>query len=264
MRGEWIVSKKKREMPLDGREILIMRPREQADELVVMLEELGAHCVAIPAISLSLPEDHLPLMQAIERLRRYQWLVFTSANGVKVFMDHMKNAGCSLESIKVAVIGPGTARMLEASGRIPDLLPDTYTAEGLLMAFDSVDVKGMSILIPRAREARDVLPLGLKMRGATVDVIEAYRTIEEIQESALMRQAIMEGALDAITFTSSSMARSFFRFCEQNALDPPCKTKILCIGPITAGTIRELGRQVHGVARRHTLDGLVELCREML
>ncbi|MDQ7824683.1 MAG: uroporphyrinogen-III synthase [Candidatus Eremiobacteraeota bacterium] len=246
--------------PLRGRKILITRAESQAHSLIEALTARGAQCIEFPVLQFSPPRDRGPLLEAIARLCEFHWLIFTSANGVAFFFDAMGGAGRFPSSVRIAVIGTGTEEALRHYGLEASIVPPVFTAEGLLEAFSREEVKGSRILIPRAAEAREVLPLGLRERGAHVEVVEAYRTVKAAPELAPARALLEGGGLDAVIFSSSSTVRYFHDLLGKLVKPFPEKTAILCIGPVTAETAEGLGYHVSGTAALHTMKGLEELC----
>lgn len=225
--------------PLAGRRIVITRPESDARRLAARLEALGGEPIVAPAIRIEFA-DPAPLDAALARLPRYQWVIFTSRNGVEaVFRRTDRLAGP-----RVAAIGPATAAELRQHGVEPDLVPAEYVAEAVLEALG--EVGGQRILLPRADIARGALPEGLRARGAVVDEIAVYHT-----RGADGPRPRLDG-VDAVTFTSSSTVRSFLE-----AGPVPQGAKVVCIGPITAQTARESGLDVTEVAGEYTEDGLV-------
>jgi uroporphyrinogen III methyltransferase / synthase len=232
--------------PLFGKKVVVTRARVQASELSARLRELGADTVEVPAISIEDPADAgASLAQATSRLGTYDWVVVTSRNGAERLLAACRDAR-AFGGARVAAIGPGTADALLAGNVVADLVPDRFVAEGLLEVFP--DGPGR-VLLPRAAEARDVLPEGLTARGWDVEVVEAYRTVrgrpadEELEAVA---------SADIVTFTSSSTVRNFLAVCDRV---PPT---VACIGPVTAATARELGLGVDVEAEVHTIDGLAD------
>lgn len=230
---------------LRGKRIVITRPESDAARLAERLLAMGAIPVVAPAIDIQFT-DPPELAAALDRLDRYDWVVFTSKNGVEAVFRLVDR----LSGPKVAAIGPATAAALRQRRVEPALVPDEYVAEAVLDAMG--DVRGLRVLLPRADIAREALPEGLRARGARVDVIAAYRT---------RPRAIAPGALaaDAVTFTSSSTVRSFLSV----AAVPPT-AKVVCIGPITAQTAAQLGLHVDRVADEYTEDGLIAALVEVL
>lgn len=226
--------------PLHGRRIVITRPEEDAERLAGRLEALGAVPVLAPAIDIEFT-DPPELEAAVAAVAQYDWVVFTSRNGVEAVFRKVDQ----LRGPKVAAIGPATAAQLRSRGVEPDLVPEEFVAEAVVEALG--EVRGQRILLPRADIAREALPDGLRAKGAQVDVVVAYRTASRPPVDLDLAE------VDAITFTSSSTVRGFL----EGASVPPA-VKVICIGPITARTARELGLTVHAVADHYTEDGLVE------
>ncbi len=248
--------------PLMGQCIVVTRAREQASDLVKRLSDLGAECLECPTIKVSPPEDVKPLDRAIENLSSYDWLIFTSVNGVNFFFERLfqKNKDVRvLKDIHTAVIGPATEKRLFDFGLKSDIVPETYRAESVVKAFAGKDVTGKKILLPRAKEARPVLPLELKKMGAVVDEVTAYRTHAVKDNAEVLSARLKERSIDMITFTSSSTVKNF------RALFPDEDLKVLMggvtiagIGPVTADTARDLGFDVHIVAESYTIPGLCQ------
>lgn len=237
--------------PLDGIGVVVTRPRHQADDLVTRLELLGARAYAVPSIELRPPASFEVLDRALDDPAAFDWLVFTSANAVDPFWSRLKARGRDvrrLSRVRVATIGPATATAVERIGLVPDLVPAEYVAEALLEALPG-DVSGQRFLIPRAAEARDVLPQGLRARGAEVVVAPVYETVAA-DSGAVLADLFRRGLVDVVTFTASSTVRHF-------AVEPPPGVKIVCIGPVTARSARERGWQVDAQPAEYTTDGLV-------
>jgi uroporphyrinogen III methyltransferase/synthase len=248
--------------PLLGKRIVITRAREQASELVQRLTGLGAECLEIPTIEVIPPDDFTSLDKAIDRLAVYDWLIFTSVNGVNFFFDRLFAQGLdvrSLHHLQTAVIGPATAKRLFDFGIKSDIVPQSYRAESVVEAFGSLNIKGKKILLPRAAEARPILPVELSRMGAVVDEITSYHTRKVYDNADFLLQRLKERSIDIITFTSSSTVKNF------HALIPPqeferlmANVTIASIGPITADSARKLGFDVHIVADSFTIPGLCE------
>jgi uroporphyrinogen III methyltransferase/synthase len=260
-------------LPLFGERILITRAREQAAKLAEPLRALGAETIELPTIAIEDPEDWAPLDRAIERLRErgYDWLIFTSANGVRQFVERLAATKTDirvLAGMKICAIGPATAGELGRHLLAVDVVPRSYVAEGVLEALAAEPVAGKRFLIPRARVARDLLPAELRKRGAVVDVVEAYRTIlptgktegiETTEVAERIESIFSRHRPTVIVFTSSSTVSNLLRLIssEKRAayLDG---VRIASIGPITSETIRRAGLPVHIEAREHTIPALVE------
>jgi uroporphyrinogen III methyltransferase / synthase len=238
--------------PLFGRSVVVTRAREQASELRRRLESLGAEVIELPAIAIE------PLSFEVPALDRYHWIVFTSVNGVDAFFDRgLDRAGLdsrALAGSRIAAIGPGTADALRARGLRPDLVPERFVAESLLEAFPEPTAAAAPVLLARAEQARDVLPAGLAERGYEVDVLAVYRTVvAEPDPDALAR--VRRGAVDALTFTSSSTVTNF---CDAVGALPDPQPLVVSIGPVTSKTATERGLRVDAEAEEHTIDGLVD------
>ena len=250
------------ERPLIGKRIVVTRARQQASDLVKRLEELGAECLEYPTIEIRAPKDPQPLKQAVAGLSTYDWIVFTSVNGVSYFFEHLFVAGKDvrvLGHLKTAAIGPATAARLLEFGLTSDIVPETYRAESVIKAFKKENLKGKKILLPRAKEARPILPQELTKMGAAVTEIPAYETLKAAENMDDLIQQLKDKRVDMITFTSSSTVTNF------KALLPPTDFKALIqdvtiasIGPITSDTAKELGFQVHISAESYTIPGLVD------
>lgn len=238
--------------PLFGRRVVVTRAREQASALVAALREQGAEPIELPTIRIDEPEDHgAALAAAAQRVREYDWVVFTSPNGVERFFDRLRDAR-DLGGVRVAAIGPGTAEALARRNVVADLVPERFVAESLLEAFPFPGPADRGrVLLARAAVARDVLPDGLRSLGWEVDVVEAYRTVAE---TTTPEQRAAAAEADVVTFTSSSTVERFVEAMGGTDAVPPL---VACIGPVTADTARAHGIEVDVVASEHTIPGLV-------
>ena len=245
--------------PLFGKRILVTRSREQASALSERLRELGAEPLEYPAIEIAPPKDMTPLNEAIARLSTYDWLIFTSANGVRAFADRMSEKGVDIEALarpKIAAIGPATAQALQRYGLRVAYMPQVYLAEEIATGIG--DVAGQRILLPRAARAPKQLAQALRGKGAAVDEVAAYRTLAVGAPDEL--KALLENEqIDIVTFTSSSTVRNLVASLQGQALsEVMSRCLVACIGPVTARTAARLGIRVDVVAREHTIPGLVE------
>ena len=250
--------------PLFGKTIVVTRAREQASGFLMTLAGLGAECVQFPTIEVVPPESWKALDQAIGKIESYDWLLFTSVNGVKYFLERLETLGKdvrALKGLKIGAIGPKTADMWKRFGIQPDLLPDEYRAEAIVACFRDMGVKGARILLPRAAKARDILPEELMKMGAVVDVIPAYRTIKPVNDLDRIKRMLEDRAIDMVTFTSSSTVQNFIDMFEP---DPGrlkewmANVHVACIGPITAKTAREKGFTVNVMPEEYTIEALVD------
>ena len=247
--------------PLFGKRIVVTRAREQASELSARLSELGAAVIEFPTIKpVILPVD----WGFLRNLPSYDWVIFTSANGVHYFLEHLLEVGRDIRALgtaKLAAIGPATKEALETLGLHVDFVPTQFIAEKVLEEFPA-QLAGSLILIPRAKQARDVLPEGLRERGAQVDVYHVYETLPEVAGAEQLRRRLVDGEVDVVCFTSSSTVENFV---DAMAGDEPLsydKVVFASIGPVTTETAEELGLRVQVTAQEHTIPGLVAaLCR---
>lgn len=248
-------------LPLAGKRIVITRARSQAKELVLQLESLGSSIVEFPTIEIAAPADFTAFDAALGQIEKYHWLIFTSVNGVGPFLDRLHKAGKTTKAIKhlkVGAIGPETAKKLAAAGISAGLVPERFQAEGILDAIKPEDLKGKRVLIPRAAEARQVLPNTLRAWGATVDVVVAYRTVLPAIDPAPVAALLRQRTIDVITFTSSSTVKNFVSLFGNRRLDEIApRIALACIGPITARTVERLGGRAAIVAEEFTIGGLV-------
>lgn len=248
------------ERPLSGRAVVVTRPRHQAEGMARSLEKLGAEVVLIPAIRIEPKSDMTSLHGALRDLHSYDWVVFTSVNGVRITWDQLEEAGVGrsdFDGIRVAAIGPATARALRSRGVAPDFVPDEFVAEEVAAGIPGV--KGARILLPRAAGARPVLPEQLEERGGQVDEIRIYEAVRGYAASSEVDR--LRSGVDALTFTSPSIARNFTQMMDDaglNARALPGRPTVACIGPITARAARELGYEPDVTASEYTAEGLVE------
>jgi uroporphyrinogen-III synthase len=272
-----------RSLSLAGKHVLVTRTREQASALSENLRQSGALPVELPVIRIAPPADWSPLDQALQALAEkvaYDWLIFTSANGVKMVMERLETLGLeprALAAARIATIGPATAAALEKYGLAAALVPEEYIAESVAAALRrEVEQRGQTlagqrILLARAAEARQVLITELEQAGARVEVVAAYQTLPVAQDDERGREVIAllrQQRLDVITFTSSSTVHHFMHWLSQSAPDiaillaypgkQPLRPLVACIGPITAQTARDYGLEVGVEAREYTTAGLVE------
>jgi uroporphyrinogen III methyltransferase / synthase len=238
--------------PLFGKRIVVTRPREQAGELVRLIRAAGGEPVLCPTIRIRrLPDPDLSGLA-----HPYDWVVVTSVNGVYSLAMALREAGRDIRSLgtaRIAAIGPETARAAEAIGLRVDFVPSQYVAEQIAAEFPE-PVAGKRILIPRAREARELLPELWRAQGATVDVVPVYESVPDETGAAALRDQIAAGEIDAVTFTASSTVRNFTKLLPGVNLEG---VTVACIGPITAETAREAGLRVQVVADTYTVPGLI-------
>jgi len=247
------------ESGLSGRTILVTRPRGQTGRIAAAFVAEGAEVIEAPAIRIEPPESWEEMDRAIAA-GGYDWVVFTSVNGIRFFSERLAVAGQGPEWFRfsrVAAIGPETARLLTESGVHPNLVPDEFVAEALIACLaDAQPLQGRRVLLPRADIARAALEVGLRAQGAIVDQVVAYRTVHAEPPPGLIEQ-LRSGRIDAVTFTSSSTVRGLLDMLGPD-LDAIERATIACIGPITAATAREAGIEPDVVADVYTAAGLVD------
>lgn len=248
--------------PLFGKGVLVTRPREQAGEFRAMLEELGARVYECPAISIAPPDDEGPLHRSMEKIGTYQWIIFTSVNGVDGWFRRLMARGKdarALAGVRLAAIGPATADRLRHYGLRPDYQPEAYVAEELAAGLlRQGNWKGVRVLLPRAAQARSVLPEALRKAGAEVDEVAVYRTVkgERGEDLALL---FTHNQVEIITFTSSSAVRHLAEMLDPLSFAAVVRDRIIaCIGPVTAAAVAELGGHVDVVAEEYTIAGMVQ------
>lgn len=248
--------------PLLGKGVVVTRSREQASDLVRQLSDMGACTWEFPTIDVVPLADTTPVREAVGRLDCYDWLVFTSVNGVKYFwheMAAMEKDARAFAGLKVAAIGPATAQALAERGIRADFVPDKYIAESVVEGLLALQIGGKKVLIPRAREAREVLPEELSRAGAQVEVLPVYETKLAAQDPDEIVAAIEEGEINYLTFTSSSTVDNFFQMVPAARIEPlRDKLKIACIGPITAATLEKHGFKPDIQPESYTIPALAK------
>jgi uroporphyrinogen III methyltransferase/synthase len=245
--------------PLFGKGMVITRPEKQADDLARLLAKEGANPIHFPTIKIVPPPNWRELDAAIKKLEEYEWLIFTSANGVTFFFERLfakKKDIRDLKGVKICCIGPATAQQVESKGIRVDLVPKEFISEGILKSFSGINLKGKEILITRAAEARDVLPEGLKNLGAQVDVATAYQTVNSGKKKNELEELFKENQVDVITFTSSSTVNNFIKIMG-SGFKLPKGVKIACIGPVTAVAAKKAGFPIDIHQKEYTMEGLV-------
>lgn len=247
--------------PLTGKKILITRAREQSGEFATLLKKMGAEVIEFPTIEILPPLRWKELDQAIHQLKFYDWVIFTSANGVHFFWQRLKEKGkYRLPSfLKVCAIGPATSRQLKEKKIPVAYMPKEFMAESILDGFEKMFIKGKRILLARAKKARDVLPKGLRKMGAEVDVVEVYRTVRPKGGLKRLRQLLTKEKIDVITFTSSSTVNHFAELLKKEDLRKLLRgIAIACIGPVTTRTAKRWGINVQIQPRQYTLPSLTQ------
>src|SRR5438874_3837328 len=249
--------------PLLGKRIVVTRTRKQASALSNKLRALGAHIIELPTIRIEPPGNLREFAELVQDAHVYDWIVFTSANGVEAFFDiffKLYDDGREIGGARIAAIGPATAQRLKDFHLHVDLQPDEFVAEGLVREFKKQgSIENLRILLVRAEKARDTLPKELSAMGAIMDEGFAYRTVPETRDRSGARRQLAHDGADLITFTSSSTVENFLAL----GLPWPKGMRIASIGPITSKTSRHQGLKVDVEARRHDINGLVQAIREL-
>ncbi|WP_447976609.1 uroporphyrinogen-III C-methyltransferase [Candidatus Nitrospira bockiana] len=249
--------------PLFGKRVLVTRAREQAGELSGLLSEQGAEPVEYPVLQMVEPESWSEVDAALDELPHYQWLVFTSVNGVRPFMERLRRRARdvrALAGLRLCAIGPRTAEELKRYGLAPDVVPKDFQAEGLIESMLAAGMKGQRVLIARAAVAREILPDQLREAGAEVRVVVVYRTIRPALEVERLKEQLRRREIDVMTFASSSTVRNFCAlFDGRPELEQLTRgIPVACIGPITAETARAEGLPVDILAGQNTIPALVD------
>lgn len=242
--------------PLFGKRVVVTRSRGQASKFSRKLEELGADVLEFPVIKIEPIKDLKNINRAMYDIKSFDWLVFTSVNGVKHFFQHFIELIGDiriLNGIKICAIGPATRDALLRYYLKADIMPKRYIAEEILNEMKDINLEGKKILICRAQIARDILPKGFHSLGANVTVVEVYTTVREKSNTDLLK----EKQIDMVTFTSSSTVENFIKTVGKDYLKILSQTKTACIGPITAQSLESYDIKPDIVADEYTIDGLV-------
>lgn len=247
--------------PLFGKRIVITRARAQSSDLVHELNESGAEVIEFPTIRIQPPDSWRPLDRAIQRLQNYDWIVFTSVNGVDSFWERLSKSGHDarlLNGNKIAAIGPATSKRLREFGLVADLQPEKFVAESLLESLKKhSSLNGTKFLLPRAKEARSLLKDNLIKSGAEVDEITAYQTVVEKKLKDEILEKIQTRQIDLITFTSSSTVKNFISIIGKKQVRQMKNIIVACIGPITAKTAASYGLAVKIMPENYTIPALI-------
>lgn len=251
--------------PLFGKRIVVTRARKQASDMVKKLSALGAQCLEYPAIRIAPAEDMTRVDTCIQGIGTFDWLVFTSVNGVEVFFRRLHGLGKdtrALGHLKTAAIGPATAAKMGENGLFADIVPESYRAESVVAAFAGRNVSGKKVLLPRAAGARPVLPEELAKMGAEVEEVLAYRAVPDTEDTETLIENLRGKNIDMVTFTSSSTVTHFKALLPDDEFERLVSgVTIAAIGPVTAETARKKGFSVHITAAEFTIDGL---CRAIV
>lgn len=251
--------------PLFGKRVLVTRSREQASVLSEKLELLGAEAWEYPTIKIKAPEDSKPMDEAVKTAGDYQWIIFSSVNGVHAFFKCMQKNKLDVRSMgnaKICAIGPKTAEALEERGLLVDVMPEVFRAEAVVEALKGRINKGDRVLLPRADLARKVLVDSLVELGADVNEVVAYETVmADAADTDLLLEKMKAGEIHVLTFTSSSTVTNFMKLLDGH-FDLIKNITVACIGPITADTAKKNGLHVDICAENYTIDGLVQAIQD--
>src|SRR6266516_3626192 len=249
--------------PLLGKRIVVTRTRKQASVLSSKLRSLGADVIELPTIRIEPPTDLREFAELVQDAHIYDWIVFTSANGVDAFFNiffKLYDDAREIGAVRIATIGPATAQRVKDFHLHVDLQPEEFVAEAVSREFKKQgNIENLRILLVRAEKARDARPKELSAMGAIVDEGFAYRTVPETRDTSGARRQLAQDGADLITFTSSSTVENFVTL----GLPWPKGMRIASIGPITSKTVRDQGLKVDVEAHRHDIDGLVQTIREL-
>jgi uroporphyrinogen III methyltransferase / synthase len=256
--------------PLFSKRLVVTRTREQASELVNLLENQGAECVEYPTISLQPVESYEVLDKALGEIGNYDWVLFTSINAVDYFFNRLFQQGMDVRDLKgarIAAVGRVTSESLASRGINADLLPEEFTGDGLAQSLIEQGVEGQKILIPRALKAREILPETLQDAGADVTVAPVYQNVlpgssagEDIKTN--LKESLAAKSIDMVTFTSSSTVKNFVSLLACNGPEELAELMkgiaVAVIGPITAQTAEKYGLKVHVQPDEYTIPVMVD------
>lgn len=258
---KWVES-----MPLFGTRVLVTRTRSQASDLVRKIEDLGGETYEFPVIDIAIPNGKTLEATdiAIDNLEKYDWVFFTSVNGVEYFFNHLERLGRDVRALhkaRIAAVGPATKEALRKYGISSEELPSRYQAEGLFEAFGDELKAGQQVLLPRGNLARSWLPEVLTEKGLTVTEAVMYETLPTSEEDEELLRLLHKDGIHIVTFTSSSTVTNLIASLKNMGIDDPVQAlknvKIACIGPVTADTAEKAGLQVDILAIESTIDSLV-------
>jgi uroporphyrinogen III methyltransferase/synthase len=249
--------------PLFGKRIVVTRAREQASQLAGRLHDLGAEVLQVPTIKLEHPTRREDIVDALLELNSYDWLVFTSPNGVTTFFDYFFRQFHDLRDIggcRIAAVGPATAKKLKELHLQVDLMPDEALASSIGEAFAEYEsIENLRICLLRAEVANNELPAALEAMGAIVDDVACYKTVPETEDRGGAAARLLESGADWLTFTSGSTVEHFHsRFDLRALLKRFPQIKTVSIGPETSKALAALGLKPNAEAKQHDIEGLIE------
>jgi uroporphyrinogen-III synthase len=250
---------------LSGKRIVVTRPKHQSVALAALIEARGGESICIPVIEIAPMDDYTELDQELSRIDSYDWLIWTSVNGVAAVWDRFESLGIypNFENVCVAAIGPKTAAALEARGVLPDFIPEQFVAEAILPGLG--DVRGLRVLLLRADIARAALVESIRAGGGIARDIPVYQTLPAQPEPGVWEE--FRAGVEIIIFTSSSTVINFKRMVQEQGYGVealPGDPLIACIGPITAATAAECGFDVAVVPQAYTIEGLIQALERRL
>lgn len=250
--------------PLFGKRIVVTRARHQASVLSQEIEALGGEAWEFPTIDIVPPTDNSHIIKALNNLGQFQWLVFTSINGVEAFFEELKNQERDVRDLiglEIVAIGPATQAAIEKRGLRAAYVPEEYRAEKIVEGLTGRVSAGQKVLLARAEEARDILPESLKAMGLEVWDVPVYKTVLGGANREELQRMLREKEIHMVTFTSSSTVRNFVELLE-GEISLLKGVSLFSIGPITSGTARKLGLTIYKEANEYTIQGLVEALLE--
>ena len=255
--------------PLYGKRVLITRAQEQSSELVHRLTNLGADPIEAPTIKITPPENYEPLDKACAAISTFDWIIFTSVNGVDYFMQRLlggPNDVRNLKGVRLCAIGPATAERLNRFGLKIDLMPSEHRAEAIIKILGADQIQGKRVLLPRADIAREVLATELRHAGAEVIEVTAYCTVlanTDHDETPDVYKMLLEQEIDVVTFTSASTVRNFVKILGSEATADLLQTTLVAaIGPVTAAAAKDLGIITNIMPTTYTIPALVDAITE--
>ncbi|MHB1418417.1 MAG: uroporphyrinogen-III C-methyltransferase [Bacillota bacterium] len=248
-------------LSLFGKRVVVTRAKDQSESMMETIETLGGESWQFAAIEVEEPEDYDLIDRSIANLETYNWIIFTSVNGVKFFFRRMRYHNRDIRALhkaKLGAIGPRTREELERYGLVVDFVPEKYVAESVVEGLRGENMKGARVLLPRSDIARELLPQAIREQGADVDEVHVYRTVRGKGDVAALLEVLRDGAIHAVTFTSSSTARNFVELLPSGELQDLMRdVTVASIGPVTSRTLRDLGLTVDVEADVYTVDGLI-------
>jgi len=250
--------------PLFGKTILVTRTKEQAGKLSTRLKDLGANVIEIPTIEIVPPECWDDVDKSINQINKYDFIIFTSTNGVKYFFGRLRELKKDiriLNGIRICAIGSATKGAIEELGLLVDVVPDEFVAESVIEKLKQYGIKGKRFLLPRAKVARDVIPESIRELDGYIDVVTVYQTVKPDSSLKSLKEVFEKDMIDIITFTSSSTVKNFFDLAGNAKISS--RVRFASIGPVTSDTLRSYGVEPSCEAKIYNIDGLVNAILDM-